>query len=317
VSAHPNLAPEEAEPFATSFLTYDTRAEPALAQTENFGERLWRRQKFSGAKKGVDFVHEFRVTPRNFSRVAISADTSYCIQCFCQLPNHKDETCSHRCGFAAFALRGMCEEYAATRKTLFWTTLRDHGPAFNSRGYVSVSLETPDELEKLVRASEKLILPAAALVGSPVSPGPVDALNIAREYYASITEVFAATAGPTDRGIRVPKLPIYTLSGGATMPSCAFIWFRDPPLIAEDYYANAMIIALRRGNPFAAPGGDVAAALIEDFCAPAATNEGWDAKVRKFFFVKAQNFFRGLATDGRGDAAVAVVSVPIRLWDLG
>lgn len=282
VSLRPNLTHDETDPFATSYLTCDVRAEPALAQTENFGERLWRRrQNSAGTKKTMDFVHEFRVSGRNFSRAALSADTSYCVQCFCQLQNHRDEPCSHRCGFAAFALRGMCEQYAATKKTLFWTTLRDHGPKFSSRGYVSVSLENPEALIKLVRGSENLISPPladgiGALVGGPKSPGPVDALNAARGYYASITEVFAATAGPTDKGIRVPKLPIYTLSGGATMPSCAFIWFRQPPPIAEDYYANALMIALRRGNPFAA--GD--AALIEDFCKYSSSGEEWNAKVR-------------------------------------
>lgn len=71
------------------------------------------------------------------------------------------------------------------------------------------------------------------------------AYEISSNYFFAINEIFGKFPS-TDQTIRVPKLPIYTLSGGATMPSCAFIKFKEPPVAPEAYYTNAMLIAIRR-----------------------------------------------------------------------
>ena len=267
VKLAPALAPEEGDLFATSYLTSDVSATPAIAQTDVFGSRLSMKKKDD--KSGVlCFTHSFTVAVPGvagpdgvlWTPGPLGADAAYCVQCFCEVPNHKDERCSHRCGFAAFSLRAMAETIAESSagggamRRRFWVKLRDHGPSpHDARGRACVFVRDPDALVGYVKASCYSPPPASpllSLVGAPTDAGPKDAYEISSDYYHAVDREIFDKLSPTDPMIRVPKLPIYTLSGGMTMPSCAFIRFVTPPYAPDEFYVNAFAVALRRNFPF-------------------------------------------------------------------
>lgn len=251
----PQLTREEHDPFATSYLTSDLAADPRFAQTELFGKRLWPSgdRPAGASRKQLKFVHSFAVTVQPDKRTTMAPDTAFCVQCFCELPNHKEERSSHRCGFAAFALLGMAECVRRSGVASFWDRMKDHGPSHDARGNAQVTVLDPESLLALADACAVARSDEPALlVGSPTDAGPRSALEVSTEYFFAIERDLLRTMPPTDDMIRVPKLPIYVLSGGATMPSCAFIQFAEPPAAEEEYYANALAVALRRNLPFAA-----------------------------------------------------------------
>jgi hypothetical protein len=248
VTIIPTLTEQESNPYAVSYLTTDVKTEPILQQTEKFGARLWQVQEaHQQSKNRIQFVHRFRVSKAN-----IFADTAYCIQCYCQMFNHKSELCGHRCGCATFALRGMANALDEDPNVVFWCSLRDHGhPPYDRRGKAMVHIIDVDSFCNFVRANAIDDQDQALLVGGPNDPKPTTAMKISSEYFHAIdTDIFNQMR-MIDQSIRVPKLPIYVLSNGVVMPSCAFIMFmsRPPPFAPEEYHINTLAIALRRNLP--------------------------------------------------------------------
>jgi hypothetical protein len=146
--------------------------------------------------------------------------------------------------------------------------LRDHGPGYSHRGVCLVTVVDPEPLISLAMKKEKekeieKKPGSALLIGSPTDRNATDVYVLVKKYHESLNSIFA-TMEPTSDEIRVPKLPIYTLSGGMTMPSCAFVFFRTPPSGPEEYYTNAMAVALRR-SPWEKEG-DSDAFLADWFC---------------------------------------------------
>lgn len=260
MSLFPELTAEEVAPYATSYITSDVPHEPAFRATECFGKRLTNGDKKD--TKRASFLHEFSVKREG----TIADDAAYCVQCFCELLNHKKERCSHRCGFAAFGLRGLYQVWKDEGKTMHWADMSDNGPTPGTRGRAAIRVVDPSALAKLFEGdSERRGRGGLSLVGAPTDGGGGAAtlLHQAREYYGAIDEIFRSMS-PTDQKIIVPKLPIYMLSGGATMPVCAFIQFPGavPPLAPQEYSVNAMAIALRRNLPNAASDEE----RIKAFC---------------------------------------------------
>jgi len=270
VTLRPTLTAEERDPFATAYLTSDLESEPQLFQTESFGRRLLaqKTQQRVDRRTSVSFVARFRVRapgPRG-----LAADAALCVQCFCELPNHKDERCSHRCGFAAFALRGMA---AAAATTTFSARMRDNGPSRDGRGVAEARALNPEAIARLFSAAAAP--PPALLVGAVGASEAARALEVSSRYHAAVDDLLGAMR-PTDEAIRVPRLPIYVLSGGMTMPSCAFIMFRSPPAEPEEFHENALAVALRRALPWVASDGERADAFCDD---GAAADWNWKASV--------------------------------------
>jgi hypothetical protein len=186
----------------------------------------------------------------------ITDDTAICIQCFCELDNHKFEPCSHRCGFAAFALKGMATNILSTstkstRPIKYWAKMLGHGRASDKRGMVEIELlgKTHETLVDIFSSANISVSSShLLLIGEPTNETIIEMYETANEYFLAINDILE-TMTPISERIRIAKLPMYVLSSGTMLPSCAFVLYKNIPHTPEEFYINCITICIDRAMP--------------------------------------------------------------------
>jgi hypothetical protein len=233
VTCNPTLAAQEHDVFMTAFITSDAHAKPELILVS--AKELSKNNMTANVEFSLD------------SEVELLDDTSICIQMFCHLENHKGEKCAHRCGFSAFALKGMAAAMMANRGgevAKFYDTARDHGVGRDGRGMVSI---IPDRIITTLKFAQR---GNADTIVMKAGNGTLSSwLGAMRTYHGAFHEAIPS-GGDVDPGVRVKALPMYILSGGMMLPSCAFLLARAPPKASEEYYLNALRIVTERRYPW-------------------------------------------------------------------
>jgi hypothetical protein len=174
-ACEPRLVNDEHAVFATCYITSDVGALPTLFDTRTADSRNTKTAAASLSR--VEFTARFDISDALRKQSRIAADAAVCVQTFCHLSNHHREKCIHRCGFAAFCLRGLARAGVGR----YSVNMRDHGPGFDGRGTAVLTLDVA--CVNVLRAvkfadpnSEDLIGQATCAAGN-VSSGVSDEMN--------------------------------------------------------------------------------------------------------------------------------------------
>lgn len=248
--SQPKLVDNEERPFATVYLTSDIEAVPRYIECR---PEIYRNKE----KDEFEIIATFSISNKH----KYIADSSVCVQNFCHLLNHKQEQCIHRCGFAAFGLRGLLKNGPKR----YVINLRDIGPSKDGRGTVIILLDdnTMQGLSKMDFTDPS----PNDFVGQGMNAGTElrKSYEIVKEYHLAGNRALLNRKPTTDE-ISLSLLPMYVQSAGIINPSCAFLMIKNPPKASEDYYLNCLDVALFRDTHWSRGTNKLRSELISRFC---------------------------------------------------